>query len=120
MNALWLNENEFSFRYERKFIISQLDRYRVETLIKDHPAMFSEIFHERSVNNIYFDSLSMHSHYNNKCGTSQRMKVRIRWYNDFFPNISNPILEFKVKNNLLGTKFSYPLKAFNFDNNFTE
>ena len=44
------------FRYERKFLIQDATRSEVERSIKLHPALFSEIFHERSVNNIYFDS----------------------------------------------------------------
>ena len=104
MNTTWLKTN--SFRYERNFIISELDRHNVETLIKYNPAMFTEIFHKRVVNNIYFDSLHMDNLYDNKCGTSKRIKVRIRWYGNLFGLIEKPVLELKIKD---GFSFFVPL-----------
>ena len=44
------------FRYERKYFIENMSRETIETLIKLHPAIFREIYCERRVNNIYFDS----------------------------------------------------------------
>ena len=46
------------FRYERKFFISQLTKFEVESMIRIHPAVFSEIYHKRFVNNIYFDTVN--------------------------------------------------------------
>ena len=88
MNALLLNKNSDTFRYERKFIISQLDRHHVETLIKNHPAMFSEIFHERSVNNIYFDTHQL-KHY-------------------FLPNQLDHFLKFQIILDLIAKNYDYP------------
>jgi len=36
--------NPKDFRYERKFLISGLTKAEVESIIKLHPAMFSEIY----------------------------------------------------------------------------
>ena len=43
-------------RFERKFVIPRISKFQVEKFIKTHPGVFSEIFHERQVNNIYFDT----------------------------------------------------------------
>ena len=45
------------FRFERKFFITQLSSLDIEYIIKVNPAIFSEIFNKRNVNNIYFDTM---------------------------------------------------------------
>ncbi len=105
-------------RYERKFIVD-LNKFEIEHLIKHHPAMFSEIFYERNVNNVYFDSEDLTNYHENLSGDAKRLKIRIRWYGDLFGLIKKPILELKIKENELGRKLSYPLKSFNFDRSFT-
>src|SRR6185295_2831589 len=44
---------------------------------------------------------------------------RIRWYGDLFGEIPRPILEFKIKRGLLGTKESFALKPFRLDASFS-
>ena len=107
------------YRYERKFITEVLDKKELELLIKQNPSMFSEVFYERQVNNIYFDSLDLKNYYENIAGNSQRLKIRIRWYGEMFGVIKEPILELKIKNNELGRKMSFPLKPFLFEENFS-
>jgi hypothetical protein len=46
-------------RYERKFVISNLDIHEIEQVVKLNPKMFFEIFHKRRVNNIYLYSVRM-------------------------------------------------------------
>ena len=58
--------NLSNYRYERKFIISNTDEKKIEHYIKLHPKIFSEIYHERYVNNIYFDSLQLQNYFDNK------------------------------------------------------
>ena len=82
-------------RYERKFVIRELDVEGVEQIIKSHPSLFSEIFHERVVNNIYFDSWNMGSYSDNIEGNPQRLKIRIRWYGELFELIKKQVLELK-------------------------
>ena len=105
------------YRYEKKFIITELSRHEVESIVKLHPAIFSEIYHQRFVNNIYFDSFNFHNFHDNIDGSTNRIKIRIRWYNTLFRHIESPVLELKIKNGLLGTKISIPLKPFKLDKN---
>ena len=111
--------NVKGFRYERKFYIEDLSAEEVELMIKLHPAIFREIYHERSVNNIYFDSFNLHNYFDNINGIDRRLKVRIRWYGDLFGFIENPTLELKLKHNLHVGKLFYPLKPFILDNTFS-
>jgi len=107
------------FRYERKFYIEQLRIEEVETILKFHPAIFGEIYHQRSVNNIYLDSFNLQQYFDNINGVDRRLKVRIRWYGNLFGIIKNPTLELKLKHNLHVGKLFYPLKSFTLDNNFS-
>ncbi|MBN1804554.1 MAG: VTC domain-containing protein [Sedimentisphaerales bacterium] len=107
-----------NYRYERKFFISGLAWEKVKLLVKSHPAMFREIYYPRYVNNIYFDTFDMKSYFDNVYGASDRVKVRIRWYGDLFGHIEKPVLEFKIKKGLLGTKKTCLLKPFCLDEHF--
>jgi len=98
-------------RYERKFVVSGLARYQIESILRSHPAMFSELYYERQVNNIYFDTLALTYYHANISGTSNRLKVRIRWYGDLLGTAYHPSLEIKVKNGNLGSKICYPIGA---------
>jgi SPX domain protein involved in polyphosphate accumulation len=107
-------------RYERKYLITDYSFRDVEQITKFHPACFSEIFYERSVNNIYFDSPGMNDYYDNIEGSTKRKKVRIRWYGDLMGTIDSSILEHKIKSGLLGRKASYKLKPFCLDSSFNK
>ena len=111
--------NPASFRYERKFFISELDRYELESIVKLHPAFFSEIHHQRFVNNIYFDTINMSNYLDNVIGISQRLKVRIRWYGDLLGFIEKPVLELKIKKGFLGGKLRFPLDSFCLDSDYS-
>ena len=100
------------YRYERKFSIAEISRHEVESIVRFHPAMFSEIYQRRFVNNLYFDSLQMKHYFDNIDGASCRMKVRIRWYGDLFGAVEKPVLEFKIKTGALGKKESSQLSQF--------
>lgn len=111
--------NPTNFRYERKFLISELDKYEIESIVKLHPAVFSEIYQKRFVNNIYFDSVDMSNYSDNVTGVSERLKVRIRWYGDLFGFIEKPVLEFKIKKGFLGSKLTFPLDSFYLDSDYS-
>ena len=111
-------EQSEPLRYERKFLITDHSYSDVEQLVKFHPACFSEIFHERTVNNIYFDTFGMNNYFDNLDGENQRTKVRIRWYNNLFGSVQKPILEYKIKKGLLGKKESFLLQPFILDTAF--
>ena len=107
-------------RYERKFLIADYSYKDVEQMLKFHPACFSEIFHERNINNIYFDTLGLGYYYDNVEGSPDRLKVRIRWYDELFGTIQKPILEYKIKKGLLGKKESHVLQPFVLDKKFNK
>lgn len=106
-------------RHERKFVIDKLDIKQIATILKLHPAGFSEIYQKRQVNNIYLDSRNLDAFEDNAVGNSNRNKIRIRWYGETFGKIDKPVLEFKSKKGLAGTKSSYDLVPFTLDNTFT-
>ncbi|MGD2159260.1 MAG: VTC domain-containing protein [Anaerolineales bacterium] len=98
-----------NYRYERKFVVSGLSPYEIESLVKLQPALFSEVYSSRFVNNLYFDSPGMRNYLDNIDGSAERVKVRIRWYGDLFGRIECPTLELKFKRGLVGRKVGFPL-----------
>jgi len=100
-------------RYETKFSISNLTFDEITYIIKTHPAIFSEIYYKRYVNNIYFDNLDFTSFKDNIEGVNERKKIRIRWYGDLFGKCKNPYLEIKYKKSFLGWKEKHLLPDFN-------
>lgn len=107
-----------TYRYERKFLVSELDAQQVRLLVRRHPAMFHEPYPPRHVNNLYLDTEELENYYENVGGVGERHKVRIRWYGELFGEIHKPVLEFKVKSGLVGTKHAYPLPAFRLEPGF--
>jgi SPX domain protein involved in polyphosphate accumulation len=99
-------------RFERKFVIDVLSRPNVEQIIKLHPLAFSEIYQQRTVNNIYFDTGKLSFFFDNISGYSDRKKYRIRWYGKTFGTVDDPVLEIKIKHGHVGQKLSFPLKSF--------
>lgn len=108
------------YRYERKFFVDQLDAKQAINLIKRHPAMFSEIYPPRYINNIYLDSPLMENYHDNIDGLMERRKARIRWYHQLYRYVDEPVLEFKIKSGLMGTKAQYPFPPFPFGVGFNE
>jgi len=104
-----------SYRYERKFLVEEMLPVQVEAVIKSHPFMFYRVYPPRYVNNLYFDTPDMENYNDNINGASRRRKVRVRWYGAAFGEVSQPVLEIKVKDGLVGTKHSYPLAPFSLD-----
>jgi hypothetical protein len=99
-----------SYRYERKFLVDQLDQYQAKDFIRRHPSFFYEPYPPRYVNNFYLDTPAMDNYYDNVGGSGTRRKVRIRWYGALFGQIKEPVLEFKIKQGMVGTKrhFAFP------------
>ncbi|MES9902112.1 MAG: polyphosphate polymerase domain-containing protein [Sedimenticola sp.] len=103
------------FRYERKFLITDFTYSDVLYFINCSNAAFIEEYPKRVINNIYFDTPDYISFHENIDGISDRVKTRIRWYGEKFNRIKNPVLEFKIKENMLGKKMSYKLKGINIE-----
>ncbi len=97
------------YRFERKFITSAVSPKRAMFLVRRHPAMFREVYAQRWVNNIYFDTLDLASVWDNVAGVSRRTKIRVRWYGDSLGHIETPVLERKIKRGLLNRKLSHRL-----------
>ncbi len=94
---------EADYRYELKYVLNPKDFNAFEYALLLHPAGFKRSFAERCVNNIYFDSVDFNSCFENLSGISNRVKVRYRWYGKT-SDYNNGVIEFKIKENMLGTK----------------
>lgn len=104
-----LGEN---LRYERKFIYENTNLNDLIQEVLSNSYCFSEVFHRRTINNIYFDDNSFNYYHQNVSGDGRREKCRIRWYGDEFENIENPTFEIKKKFGEVGDKISYKLKGY--------
>ncbi len=100
--------NKNNLRYERKLVVPNQLHFDIYNLIKIHPYRFKEIFGERKINNIYFDTSDYYYYFSNLIGNKERTKVRIRWYGKFF-GIINPVLELKKKYGNVGYKEFFKL-----------
>ena len=107
------------YRYERKFLVEELDAGQVRSIVRRHPGMFHEPYPPRQVNNLYLDTEDMDYYYANLNGAAERCKIRIRWYGQVFGPVGAPVLEFKIKNGLVGTKRSHPFPAFTLEGGFS-
>jgi len=97
------------YRYEIKYLrCADLGSITLLESIKRHPAVFTEIYSPRRVNNIYFDTLNFDAVEENVSGYANRRKVRVRWYGDRFGQ-NYFTLEFKNKAGLVGSKDRYSL-----------
>ena len=103
---------KLEYRYERKFNLSELTKYEVECMIKLHPAIFLEIYEERFVNNLYLDSFDRRNYLESVDGVKNRVKIRIRWYGKLFGLIQEPVLEFKIKDGVVGRKERFAIQPF--------
>jgi len=106
------------YRYERKFVVDQLDQHQVMSLIKRHPAMFYQPYPPRINNNFYMDTADMVNYHDNVIGSADRRKVRIRWYGELIGPVEKPVLEFKIKRGLVGTKRQYRVSDFAVERGF--
>lgn len=118
INKSRLSENEF--RYERKFLVPDLSYELLQQYVKTHPAQFKSIYHERHVNNIYFDTLNYENYYANVDGEMNRLKFRIRWYGDLFSDSQTPVLEVKIRKGYVGTKQYVDLPPLTMGSSFSQ
>ena len=109
-----------TYRYERKFLVEDLMPFQVAALIKQHPRLFYAPYPPRYVNNLYLDTPELANYFDNVDGAMQRRKVRVRWYGQPFGEISQPMLEVKLKDGIVSTKHTYPLAPFYLDTYFCD
>lgn len=93
-------------RFELKLPYEGLQAHIVRQWITLHPAMFSQAFPPRSVNNIYFDTQELDTFNDHLSGVAQRLKLRLRWYGPDHTVIQAGSLEVKGKIGRLGWKRS--------------
>lgn len=103
-----------SQRYERKAVVEYSDRHAVEALIRRHPGRFQTVHSPAVINNIYWDTPLFRNYRDAVDGVASRLKVRIRWYGDFFPASVSPQLEIKGKDGHVFSKTVYPLARARF------
>lgn len=109
-----------NFRYERKYIVPKsIPLEELIAIVKSNSAFFKEVFYERQVNNIYFDTNGYKFYFDNVDGVADRQKVRIRWYGDTLGAIQKPKLEIKIKNGLVGDKWTFDLDPFILESSIT-
>lgn len=106
------------YRYERKYVVSNLGTAQLHTIIHLHPAAFVQVNPPRQINNIYLDSMNLENYRNHVDGLERRAKVRVRWYGNFEGKIEDPTLEIKVKSGYVGYKCRYPILPFEFSRSF--
>src|SRR6478735_4263318 len=99
-------------RFERKYRVEETTLSEVFQVIKQHRSSFRKAFPDRFINSIYLDTYELDYYNDNISGISDRVKQRIRWYGEDLENITNPVLEIKIKNNEIGYKRYAELPAF--------
>jgi len=102
------------YRYERKYILPDYLLAEVVMRLKLHGFVFSQAYPPRYVNSLYFDHPAREQYLDSVDGVAQRRKVRIRWYGDLWGRITEPTLELKIKQGLMGAKRRLRLAAFEF------
>jgi len=111
VNKYYSKKDSYNYRYERK-LVTTLSVHQVELLIKHHPAFFNEIYFQRQIFNIYFDTVDLRFFRANQDGIASRKKIRIRWYGDIRGQTEKPVLEVKIKSGEVGYKLLFPLRSF--------
>ncbi len=106
-------------RFERKFLVQDMHYPEIVQQVKNNRAAFLPLHQPRYINNIYFDTGDLDFYTDNVSGKGSRKKVRIRWYGDLMGHILKPVLEFKMREGLLGNKLSFPLAPFTVNDKFT-
>ena len=111
-NESIITMNHSEYRYERKFFVTNSTTDEVTKSILFNPALFQEIYHERDINNIYFDTPDYNNYKDNVDGRDNRIKVRLRWYGALKGTMEKTTLEIKIKQGLVGKKISIPSGEF--------
>ena len=101
------------YRYEIKFVSALHEKHRFDAWMRFSSANFRETYSERIVNNIYFDSLNMRDYYDNVIGLANRMKTRVRWYDQTCAP-SSLLLEHKIKRGRISKKEALLLEGLDF------
>lgn len=99
-------------RYERKFQALDVSIAQIELIVKLHAAHFRQVYPPRMVNNVYFDTPALSDYARHVNGSSDRSKLRVRWYGSRDGQIGQSTLELKTRRGLVGAKTSFALNGF--------
>ncbi|MHC5065447.1 MAG: VTC domain-containing protein, partial [Planctomycetota bacterium] len=91
------------WRFELKMVCEERAQARVLAELRSHVAGLRVLHPERMVQSIYFDSHEGAAVRENLAGSSQREKLRLRWYGEGTGEVQAK-LELKLRRNQLGRK----------------
>ena len=95
-------------RFENKFIFSRGDEKNFRSLVTN--GFLRKLYENRIVNSIYYDTIALDNLYHNINGSDNRVKYRVRWYNQI--NNSEVFFEKKIKSGLITKKKKISLGFF--------
>ncbi len=93
--------NSEEHRYEVKVPLQKGQFIHFENVLKSLGLYPKRVYQDRLVHSIYLDTPKFTSYIDNISGASNRIKVRLRYYDR---DIKNLRLEYKIKNNKASTK----------------
>lgn len=100
-------------RVENKFVFNPKDKYKiVNNLLRNG---FHEIYEERHVKSVYFDTRNLKTYFDSVEGNIPRKKIRIRSYDNFTSNFN-----FEVKEVNEYGRFKYSEKITKLPKNLTD
>ena len=91
------------FRYEIKFVANEMN-YSIFNKWLFAETDCTKKYPDRQINSLYFDDMNFSCVRDNLSGIAHRKKYRLRWYGKIEQELSDPILEVKIKNGRLGSK----------------
>ncbi|MBT5875970.1 MAG: polyphosphate polymerase domain-containing protein [Candidatus Latescibacteria bacterium] len=95
-------------RLEIKFTAYETEIPRLTQWLHLHKSGFGTPYPPRWINNVYFDSHEYFAYAENLFGSSNRTKVRYRWYGDY-TDLQTGELEIKCKRNCFSWKQHFPI-----------
>jgi SPX domain protein involved in polyphosphate accumulation len=91
----YVKKNALEPRLERKYYLPVHQDYVLKPYITLASGALTEIYYQRKINNLYFDTSDFAFYQDNLIGAKDRLKARLRWYGD--GPMKNPNLEIKMK-----------------------
>lgn len=104
MNLVSKADDNALYRYEKKYLVNNIDLKTLTTLFKTNKLFFREVYQKRKVKNIYLDTVNFQHFKDHLNEEFTRYKIRIRWY-DGKLEYSIPNLEIKKRHGVIGAKF---------------
>ncbi len=104
-NLIHPSASSSDWRYELKLASDNVSPAQARNWLRLHPEGFRVAYPARQINNLYLDTFDFKSFNDNLTGSSARQKLRLRWYGVLENSlVVNPVLEQKLKENMLGEK----------------